>query len=322
MVTDKEFIEVWNRLKSASKVGKELKIAERSVHRRRKSIEFRHGISLEANKTSEQPIKTPIRKVDHKGRIEATIENGTVIVFSDAHYWPDLISTAHRALIKFIDHFKPSLIVCNGDAFDGGSISRFPRVGWDNKPTVIQELETVGERLSEIEKVAGSAKMVWTLGNHDARYETFLASRVPEFQGIDGFTLKQRFPRWLPAWSCWVNDNTGVVPTVIKHRWKGGIHATHNNTLNSGVNFVTGHLHSLKVTPFTDYIDTRFGVDTGTLAAPDGEQFMYDEDSPKNHRSGFAVLTFRNGQLLWPELVHVRNEDEGEIEFRGAVDYV
>jgi hypothetical protein len=105
---------------------------------------------------------------------------------------------------------------------------------------------------------------------------------------------------------------------VVKHRWKGGIHATHGNTSMSGKTMVTGHLHSLKVTPYSDYNGTRYGVDTGTLAEPDGPQFInYLEDGPTNWRSGFAILTFHEGKLLWPELVH--KWDEGKIEFRGKV---
>jgi hypothetical protein len=73
----------------------------------------------------------------------------------------------------------------------------------------------------------------------------------------------------------------------------------------------------LKVTPFSDFNGVRFGCDTGTLAETDGPQFTYAEINPNNHRSGFAVLNFFNGQLLWPELVH--KFDEGLIQFRGDV---
>lgn len=59
-------------------------------------------------------------------------------------------------------------------------------------------------------------------------------------------------------------------------------------------------------------------MDTGTLADPSGPQFVdYLEDAPTNWRSGFAVLTFKDGRLLWPELVH--KYDDGKIEFRGQV---
>ena len=106
---------------------------------------------------------------------------------------------------------------------------------------------------------------------------------------------------------------------MIKHRGpKGGVHATHNNTIAAGKTMVTNHLHSLKVTPYDDYNGTRFGVDTGTLADPNGPQFLdYSEDNPKNHRSGFAVLTFRRGVLMWPEIVAVVDKDH--VQFRGEL---
>jgi hypothetical protein len=109
----------------------------------------------------------------------------------------------------------------------------------------------------------------------------------------------------------------------VKHRIKGGIHATRNNTLNSGRTVITGHLHSLKVTPMTDYNGTRWGIDCGTMMEPGigktwGEQALnYTEDNPLDWRSGFAILTFHKGRLLWPEVVHVIGE--GKVDFRGKV---
>ena len=67
-----------------------------------------------------------------------------------------------------------------------------------------------------------------------------------------------------------------------------------------------------------NYNGRRFGVDTGCLAEIDGPQFYnYTEDSPTNWASGFAVLTFHNGKLLYPELVHKFDKDH--IEFRGQI---
>ena len=86
----------------------------------------------------------------------------------------------------------------------------------------------------------------------------------------------------------------------------------------SGKTIITGHLHSLKVTPFDDYNGTRWGVDTGTLADPKGPQFQdYLEANPVNWRSGFIVLTFQDGKLLWPEVARV--VDETTIDFRGKL---
>jgi hypothetical protein len=254
-------------------------------------------------------------KLQNHARRKFQIDTGTILIGSDAHYYPGIVSTAHRAFCKLARELKPSAVILNGDAFDGGTISRFPRIGWDSKPTVQQELETCLQRMTEIEDACGTKNLFWPLGNHDARYETFLASRVPEYQGVEGFHLKDKFPLWAPCWAVFVNDSV-----VVKHRYKNGIHATHQNTVSSGRSIVTGHLHSLKVTPFSDYDGTRFGVDCGTLASPQGPQFDdYIECNPVNWRSGFAVLTFHNGRLLWPEVVHVIDEEAGLVEFRGKV---
>jgi hypothetical protein len=310
--TDKEFIEIWQRLKSPKKVAEELGVDLRNTKRRRKRIEELHGVSLESIKQG------PLLKVpDNPARKMLGIENGTVIVFSDAHFWPGIHTTAFKGLIWAIKEFQPKAIIANGDVFDGASISRYPRIGWDSTPSVIQELKACEIALGEIEDTANKARrntqLIWTLGNHDARFENRLAANAPQYEFVKGFSLKDHFPTWHPCWSCWPTEQVAV-----KHRWKGGIHATHNNTVNAGVSVVTGHLHSLKVTPFADYNGNRFGVDTGTLAEPSGPQFEnYLEDSPTNWRSGFAVLTFHNGRLMWPELVH--KWAEGQVEFRGKV---
>jgi hypothetical protein len=251
----------------------------------------------------------------HPHRIILDIEDGIVPIGSDAHYWPGIITTAHRALVRFCREHESKIpaVIMNGDSVDGARISRHPPIGWETRPELVAELDACKERKGEIERVAPNAERIWTLGNHDSRFETRLATVAPEYARIHGVHLKDHFPNWRPAWSVWINDDV-----VIKHRYKGGVHATHNNTLAAGKTMVTGHLHSLKVTPLTDYNGTRWGVDTGTLAEPEGPQFLdYTEDGPKNWRSGFVVLTFHRGKLLWPEIVHVIGD--GEVEFRGRV---
>ena len=315
-VSDEQFITLWRLHGSSKRLSEILACDIRAVNRRRRRIEVRHKVALEPKEQQRFSHLQTAHK--HGARAELGIQDGVVIVFSDAHFWPGIRTTAFRGLLWAINELQPKAVICNGDAFDGSSISRYPRIGWDSKPTVIEELKACEMSLEEIEeatkKVRHNAKLVWTLGNHDARFENTLAQHAGQFEGVPGFSLKDHFLAWTPAWSCWLNENV-----VVKHRYKGGIHATHNNTVLSGKSIVTGHLHSLKVTPYSDYNKyPRYGVDTGTLAETDGPQFVdYLEDNPVNWRSGFAVLTFHNGRLLWPELVH-RFED-GVVEFRGKL---
>ena len=302
--SDKQFLEVWNKYKSPQKVANVLGVALRNIYSRRRTLEAKTCLALVAD---DRGIVT----VDHPARQQARLKDGVVLVGSDPHYWPGKATTAHRAFVRFCKDLKPAIVVMNGDVFDGSTISRWPRIGWDRRPKVKDELQCATDRLSEIEKAAKGAKFYWPMGNHDARFETFLAAHASEYEGVAGFNLKDRFPRWTPCWSLLVNNDLAV-----KHRFKAGIHAPHNNTMWAGRSMVTGHLHSLRVSPFTDLNGTRYGVDSGTLAEPSGDQFVnYTEDSPKNWRGGFVVLSVRNFHLMSPELAEVIGE--GEIWFRG-----
>jgi hypothetical protein len=73
-----------------------------------------------------------------------------------------------------------------------------------------------------------------------------------------------------------VNDSV-----MVKHRWKGGIHATHNNAVESGVSFCTGHLHSAKVTPG---LITR-GLGTGLTVARSLSRLATSSCMPRTARA-------------------------------------
>jgi hypothetical protein len=310
--TDEEFIRVWQELKSATKVAKFFKQDVRSVYTRRKTMEIKYKISLDANSRNFKPTRlvTPGNM-----RRELNIDFGMVVVFSDAHFWPDEPTPAYRALLRFLEMHKQDIVcvVNNGDAFDGASISRFPSINFNKLPTVKEELEACQISLTEIEnRVLKQTPLIWPMGNHDARYEQLIVNKAPELQGLKGTQLRDYFPLWQPCYSFWINGDT-----VIKHRYKGGAMAGRNNTIHGGINFVTGHTHVGCVNPFTDYNGTRYGVQTGTLANPIGRQFEYAEDSPKDWMACFAVLTFYEGKLLMPELCKVWDDDH--FEFRGQV---
>jgi len=305
-ISDADFLALFPQI-GASGLVERFNVTESNVYKRRARLEQKLGCRIAS------PTQVP--GPEHPGRLHVEVQNGVVLVGSDAHYWPGRISTAHRAFVKFCKMLKPAVVVMNGDVFDGATVSRHPPINWEQRPSVAQEIEACQDRLGEIEKASGKAQRIWTLGNHDSRLEVSLASRVPEFAGVKNMDLKSHFPLWEPCWAVWVNQSC-----VIKHRHKNGIHATHNSTMWAGKTMVTGHLHSLRVSPFTDYCGTRFGVDTGTLADIYGPQFEYCETNPVNWRSGFAILTFRDGRLLWPEVAHVI--EEGVVEFRGELYHV
>jgi len=111
--------------------------------------------------------------------------------------------------------------------------------------------------------------------------------------------------------------------TVFRHKWKGSWSAGRNNAMQAGTHVISGHTHHLSAMQYNDYNSHgRWGVQTGCLADPRGEQFIhYTVDSHTDWTSGFALMTYENGYLLQPELIRVFDENKGLVDFRGKLTH-
>jgi len=313
--SDDQFVAAWHACgNSPARVAEALGMSQRAVFSRRADMAKR-GITLLTTPAATQGSKIEYGWQD-KGRAykrenQYALPDGQMLVFSDAHFWPDQPKTvAHEALLTLAKELKPRAIVANGDIFDGARVSRHAPLGWAELPSVKGEMEACEDALHELHMLAPrGCDLFWNVGNHDSRFDKMLVSQASEYEGVIP-RLEDKFSRWNFAWSLHVNGSV-----MVKHRYHNGIHATYNNTLKGGKSIVTGHLHRLAVTPWADYNGRRWGVDTGTLSDPMSPQFDYGENNPTPHTSGFAVLTFKDGKLLPPELVEVIG---GTAYFRGS----
>lgn len=313
-LTEAEFIQALNAVGgSRTELSRVTGINIRNVQRRCARLEERGAPIIQSvNPASPAPTWAYPRIQ----RME--FENGVVIVYSDAHYWPGTEPTlAFRALLHLCSALNPAAIVANGDLIDGAKISRFPSSGWAKLPGMKAELEETQTRQAEIKKAVGPrTKRFRTVGNHDLRLDRFFVTNAEQFAGVPGTRLADFLPDWPESWSVKIND------TFIKHRFRGGDRAAYNNAIRAGTNIVTGHLHKLQAEPTRGYRDaTIWGIETGTLAnspadlCDEGEgPFEYLEDNPTNWASGFAVLTYYRGRLLPPEFCRV---EFGKAWFRG-----
>ena len=314
-VSEEEFIKLFKDYASPARVAEIIGTDVRAVHYRRRSIEKKRGIDLLALSPPQKTLQDELNKklgVKIPRSLFLEVENGTVIVASDCHYWPGEPTLAHKALVKLTKELKPKAVILNGDVLDGARISRHDPLYGTNPPTVKQEIDVCVERLGEIEKAYNNAALIWLYGNHDTRLWRYIHMNAPEVSGMPGTDIFDYFPGWRHSYILDINNNT-----IVKHRWHNGVHATYNNVLKGfGHNIVTGHLHRLCVTPWNGYNNSgrRYGVDTGTLAEPSDECFAYLEGNPTPWGSGFVVLTFRDHQLVHPEICEVAN---GAAWFRG-----
>jgi hypothetical protein len=311
------FVKAWEECNySPAAVAKALGITERNVYTRRNALAGR-GIELPTVRAS----STPIESSTYKKLINCSVPDGSVVIASDAHIWPGPDSTALKALFEVTADLGKGvrMLIANGDWLDGASTNRHGPTGWQRRPTAKEEIDAVSDALHRWRMAAKpartGARSIYTVGNHEMNFERRLASQAPQYEGLHGTRLADHFPQWELTWSCWLN-RTGPHPVMVKHRQVGGIHAAYNNTLKSGVTMVTGHTHILEVKPWGDYRGRRWGVQTGCIADPGGVQFEYTENGYGPYCAGFAVLTFKDGRLLPPELCEVI---EGRALWRGQV---
>lgn len=242
------------------------------------------------------------------------IKDGVGIVFSDCH-WRSLSqarSLSHEALLILARHIKPGFLFCNGDALDMGSVSRFAPTMWEDikKPNVAEELAAGQTHLRELREAAGDPTCYWIRGNHDDRYDKYLAAHAAAFEGMGAFSLQDQFIDWPMTYRLDVGDVSFV------HRYHGGVHAGYNNAMKSGRSIISGDTHALDVRPLNHWSKRIYGVQTGMLGDPAWPQFNYRLGIPGHQQQGFVVLTWRDGVLAPPETCEVV---DGAAWFRGQL---
>ncbi len=140
-LSDEQFIAAWREGRgSPDRVAEITGMGIRGVYSRRQKLSLR-GINLETVATTPQGVAQAVytQSWSYTRERQATVENGHVVTFSDAHFWPGSRTVANEALLKVIKILKPARIIANGDVFDGARISRHDPHGWGQPPSVKEE---------------------------------------------------------------------------------------------------------------------------------------------------------------------------------------
>jgi hypothetical protein len=208
-------------------------------------------------------------------------------------------------------HLQPGFLFCLGDALDMGSTSRHPPLMWSDvkKPKVKDELAAGQTHLRDLREAAGNPECYWIRGNHDDRFDKYLAAHAAAFEGMGAFTLADWFPDWRMCWRLDVGDNVSFV-----HRFHNGVHAGYNNAMKSARTVVSGDTHALEVKPWNNWTRRLWGVQCGMIGDPAWPCFNYRLAQPGQQQPGFIVLTWKDGELMTPEPCEVVN---GAAWFRG-----
>lgn len=107
-----------------------------------------------------------------------------VAIFSDIHVPYHNIQSLTTA-IKFCKKEKPDALLLNGDCLDFHGLSRFQRD--PRKKGFALELDTFRALMDVFKKQLPTAKIYFKMGNHDERYEAYLAQKAGELVGVEEF---------------------------------------------------------------------------------------------------------------------------------------
>ena len=112
------------------------------------------------------------------------------IVFGDLHI-PFHDDKAVLLMLKFLKLYQPDRIFINGDLLDCWSISKFAKPV-DLEVHLADEITEAKDFFRCLRKIAPKAKIVYIFGNHEFRFEKYLAQEAGMFRNLEGMSLQEQ----------------------------------------------------------------------------------------------------------------------------------
>lgn len=133
-------------------------------------------------------IEQAARKYDTEFKLSGEQVIG---VISDIHI-PHQDNEALTAALSYLYEADINTLLINGDLVDFYQISRFSRDPLER--SFCYEVEMTKNFFIALREMFGDdIRILWKLGNHEDRYESFLRSNAPQLLGIEHFSLKALF---------------------------------------------------------------------------------------------------------------------------------
>ena len=100
---------------------------------------------------------------------------------------------ALETALEFLHKDKPDMILINGDLLDFHSLSRF--VKDPRSRSLSGELQMGRDFFAMLQKQFPKTKVVYKIGNHEERLETYLYVKAPELLDMQEFKMDKKFLR-------------------------------------------------------------------------------------------------------------------------------
>ena len=113
----------------------------------------------------------------------------TALILSDVHV-PFEAKDALKVFKAYAKDNMPDTLVLLGDILDLYSVSKYDKSmrGKDGLP---EELEAGKAFFREMRQLFPDSRIIFTMGNHEDRYQAFLVNKAPELIGIDEFKMER-----------------------------------------------------------------------------------------------------------------------------------
>jgi len=161
----------------------------RDIIRRLRGAKGKRHIKYATDKSAFKPLgwqKDVIPKTLARTR-EPIVLSGAlkVLILSDIHI-PYHDEVAVAAAIAHGKKKKPDVIILNGDIGDFYGVSRHDK---DPRRSLADELDAIRQFLFYLRKQFPNARILYKIGNHEARMEMFLVKNAPVLLGVSDFEL-------------------------------------------------------------------------------------------------------------------------------------
>lgn len=251
----------------------------------------------------------------YKERSSITVDNlkeGTRVLITGDHQLPFVDEDFEIAKQRFIEDWKPGVIVLNGDIIDAYELSEY-----DKRPSRMfnleDEINQAKQLVADYKRLSGG-QLFWVDGNHEERLQRIIWKKAQEFSFLvsdlpEALELEKTTAGFVPY-----GQHVDLHGFVITHGTVVRMHSAYtakammDRYRSSGCN---GHTHRIGSHSITDHRGvSHTWFETGCSCRKDLE---YMKAHP-NWQSGFLIGEIHGG-ALHPSLVRV-------IEARGQRGFV
>jgi len=194
---------------------------------------------------SYNPFNLPTPEDDRAKTFQLPVGCNNVAVFSDIHC-PFHDISALTTAFKFAKERHVNTIYLNGDIIDFYTISRF--IKKKNLRNLPNELHKCREFLTVLRDIFSDCTIYYKIGNHDLRWDNYIASNAGEFEGMEEFSLSTMLH--LPKHKIHIIESStvariGNLNIIHGHELfgSGGVNPARALFLKTGCSTMQSHVH-------------------------------------------------------------------------------